>query len=161
MAVKDLEIEPYIYSDKYIRITGKGSVWGGTEGAWERHLNISDAFNCCGIRELAGFYVFLEAPELQKPEWVLRLAEVLNHRATYFRGGNVSFILNTDQRKGCKEMLASMALIGPVQCMSFRNHNMRNQNHLFIWTFGRKPALPKEKEIVVDVPVETKTKGEA
>ena len=115
-------------------------------------IRIYKPFACCGMRTMTGMGMFLQAKEFQTPEFMRQLAEFLDTNIGY-KGGNVSFVLNTAQRRAFAPVLAAMDTVGRgvQELQSFRNFNMENTNYLYNWTYrGRKI---RQKEGVVNVPV--------
>lgn len=107
----------------------------GETRRFERYLSLKmDApFQCCGLRTLSGMYLFRQADYFSSVEFLDKLVEQLN---LHFRGGNVSFILNPDQKRRLEPALRQMDKYGRgLQMMQFRNFNMDNTNYLYIWTY--------------------------
>lgn len=106
-------------------------------------------YQCCGLRSMAGMNHLKTCPEFQTVEFLKLLAEQLNR---LHRGGNISFVLNTTQRRALVTVLENMDKIGqglssPVK---FRNFNMNNYNYHYIWTYrGRKARTANERNMVV------------
>ena len=112
------------------------------------YLKMGNPFACCGMRTMSHMIVFNQAAEFHTPEFIKLLAEFLDNGIGY-NGGNVSFVLNSDQRRVLTDngTLAAMDSVGRGvrKLQSFRNFNMNNTNYLYNWTYkGAKPRQKKE-----------------
>lgn len=105
------------------------------------YLTAGGPFACCGIRTWSGMNQLGVAAEFCTPEF---LKQLTNEMDELFDGGNVAFVLNNTQVKRLEPVLKLMDSIGRgLQKMSFRNFNMDNNNHLYIWTWkGSQKGRP-------------------
>lgn len=120
---------------------------GKTRHSWS--VTSSQHFACCGMRTMQGMDVFALSEEFQTIGFCRKLRDAME--GWYFRGGNVSFVLNPTQRKKLETLLKNMNRVGAgITEIPFPNKNMRHPNYLYIWTYrGRKP---KKTAIVQDIP---------
>lgn len=86
---------------------------------------------CCGERSLSSMG-WMGHKQFVHPNFLLQLTVAIRR---FFHGGNVSFILNTSQRKYYRPMLTLMSEVGKLTEIAFRNHNMNTTNYLYLWDF--------------------------
>lgn len=127
-----------------IHLNFDGTNYGVTRRV-ERYFYLTETgpFACCGIRTWSGMNQLGLCAEFCTPEFLKQLTDQMD---SIFNGGNVAFVLNTGQVKRLEPILKLMDGIGRgLQKLTFRNFNMDNNNHLYIWTWkGTQKGRPTD-----------------
>ena len=137
-----LALETRSVSNMRIHLNFDGTGYGTTR-RFDRYFYLTETapFACCGIRTWSGMSQLGLCAEFCTPEFLKQLTDQMD---SIFNGGNVAFVLNTRQVKSLEPVLKLMDSIGRgLQKISFRNFNMDNKNHLYIWTWkGTQKGRP-------------------
>lgn len=136
----------YIYN---IKFNGNGKYYyGDADGQLVNgYLKVVSAHACCGSRAINHMSSLLNCEAFGTTDFLKTLAVEFGY---IFNGGNVSFILNSNQKHSFEEtgILDRMDKIGQgltINALPFKNFNMDNTNYLYNWTFRGRQTAKKER----------------